>query len=159
MASVPDKVDCQAAKIEVEIKKVRSGAKPQFENLFGQYALGAKGLEGMNVPVGTIKNLALKHGLRSLRVNDEGKKVNRDDPAGSLDRLDDDLLDALDEEGIDLYNELIRLVVKHNLWLAKEVPFQMVFGRYQPEETEDEGDPTEASSSTGSTSDSDTPDV
>lgn len=153
MASVHDKVDAKAATIEVEIKKVRSGAKPQFENLFGQYAIGGEGLEGMNVPVGTIKNLALKHGLRSMRVDDEGKKIDRNDPAKSLDNLGDEVLDALDEEGVDLYNELVRLVVKHNTWMATEVPFQMVFGRYKPSDVEDE-DPTEASSSTGSTSDS-----
>lgn len=155
MASIPDRVKTDVAQIEVEIKKVRSGARPQFENLFGQYALGEEGLSGMNVPVGTIKNLALKHGLRAITVDSVSKKIDRNDPAGSLDKLDDDLLDALEEAGVDLYNELIRLVVKHNRWLAQEIPFQMVFGRFRPEDAEEEN-PTEASSTTGSTPDSDT---
>lgn len=156
MATIPEKVESKNANIEVEIRKVRHGARPQFENLFGQYALGEEGLSGMNVPVGTIKNLSLKHGLRSITVDSVNKKLDRNDPAASLDKLGDDLLDQLEEEGVDLYNALIRLVVKHNKWLAQEVPFQMVFGRFAPED-QAEGNPTEDSSSTGSTPDSDTP--
>ncbi len=145
------------ADIEVEIKKIRSGAKPQFENLFGEYSIGNEGLSGMRLPIGTIKNLALKFGVRNMTIDGVLHKIDRNDPAASFDKIDENVLDALDDEDIDLYNHVLSLVVKHNTWMAREVPFQMVFGRFKPDDVEEEN-PTKASSESGSTSGSDTPD-
>lgn len=155
MALIPERVETDAADIQVELRKVRFGARPQFENLFGQYALGDEGLSGMNVPVGTIKNLALKHALRKLTVNGEIVKIDRNDPASSLDRIEEDVLDKLDEEGVVLFEALVGLVVKHSRWLGQQPPFSMVFARYLPED-EQRSDPTEDSSSISSTPDSGT---
>lgn len=126
--------------ITVETKKIRHGARPEFENLFGRYAM-SRDYQGINIPVGTIKNLALSKGLKTVNVDGEELKIDRNDPAKVIDKIEEEVLDELDEKGIDVYNEFLKLVVADSPWLARKEPFNGIFQPYLGEELEDE-DPT-----------------
>lgn len=121
--------------ITIETRKIRHGARPEFENLFGRYAM-SRDYQGINIPVGTIKNLALSKGLKSVNVDGEEVKIDKADPAKCIDKIDEPVLDELDEQGIDIYNEFLKLVVAESPWLARKDPFNGIFQPYLAENME-----------------------
>lgn len=124
--------------ITIETRKIRHGSRPEFENLFGRYAM-SKDYQGINIPVGTIKNLALSKGLKSVSVDGEQLKIDTNDPAKVIDKIDEAVLNELDEQGTDIYNEFLKFVVSDSPWLGRKEPFNGIFQPYMPEhqETED----------------------
>lgn len=126
--------------ISIETRKIRHGARPEFENLFGRYAM-SRDYQGINIPVGTIKNLALSKGLKAVSVDGEELKIDRNDPAKCIDKIDEAVLNELDEEGVDIYNEFLKFVVGDSPWLGRKEPFNGIFQPYMPEHQETE-DPT-----------------
>lgn len=118
-------------RLEVDVVKLKHGVKPELKNFFGTYGLNAdRGqFDSYEVPTGTIESIALRRGLKAMRVRGINVPLESKNP---VDDFPEELLDLEDEHDVDLYEECLKAVVKHNLWLGKRAPYAMVFGPHLP---------------------------
>lgn len=149
-------------KVVARIRRLPVAAEGELDNYFGRWQVSQDQQSfGGEFKFGTIKNVALSHGLKSLsyeRVNKRGEvqlteaKLNPGNVLGSLPDLRDD------ETGESIFNRLVKEVVAHkpNRWLGTHDDYQAVFRRYLPEDA-DKADPTEDSPTSESSPSSTTP--
>lgn len=142
--------------VQAELKRIPQRAESVLKNLFGNwYVSQDAGVVGGELKVGTIENVALRFGVKTIYTDmaaptsgdmKQWKKFDHNDPWGSLPELRDD------ETGESLPTRLLKLLVnmKGNRWLPQHDRFQQVFGPYLDEEYEKK-DPTKDTSMNGST--------
>lgn len=124
-------------KIEFDVGKLKHSIKPRLKNFFGTYGLNADQgqFDSYEVPTGTIESVALREGLTGLRVRGHKIELTSKNP---VDDFPEELMDLEEKHEIDVYEEALKALVKHNIWLGKKAPYAMVFAGYLPEEEKKE---------------------
>lgn len=146
-------------KVVARIRRLPVAAEGELDNYFGRWQVSQdQSSFGGEFKFGTIKNVALSHGLKGLsyeKANKRGEvqmteaKLNPGNVLGSLPDLRDD------ETGESIFTRLVKEIVAHkpNQWLGTHDDYQAVFRRYLPEDVE-KANPTEDSSTNESSSNS-----
>lgn len=98
---------------------------------------------------GTCKILALRNGVKSLKVDGQNRPLYRRDPDDNSQIFTiPPIRDRETRKGLN--EELLRLIVAKNDFLGFDERFESIFGRYLPEDEQGAENPTgDAGSSTG----------
>lgn len=134
--------------IEFEINKLKHGVKPELKNFFSTYGLDPNrgSFSDIEIPTGTIETIALRFGLAGMKRAGHSIELNPFNPVDSFPEIDDIEV----EKEIDLYEEALKALVKHNSWLGKNAPYALVFNQYLPkEDKENPQNPTSAEGTSG----------
>ncbi|WP_273845393.1 hypothetical protein [Rubrobacter calidifluminis] len=108
---------------------------PQTVELDLENVIGAGGMPGSRGPVGTAKLVVIRQGVKSLVVDGKNRPLVHHNKDGEEEVVIPNLRERNPHRS--LLDKLVEEVVKKNDWLCFTEPFDQIFGRYAPEETEE----------------------
>lgn len=140
--------------IELKLRRLSHGIKPQLRNYFGRYGIDqdSGAFDDLTLPIGTIETIVFKNAVAEITVGTEKVRFRSANPVDDL----PDIGMGDEEDEPDLYEEIMKRIVRHNPFLAKKAPFLLVFAQYLDDEelaqevdpTSQDGEEKEAASST-----------
>lgn len=133
--------------IEVEFGIFPVRLEKRMHSYMGKYSASADLTTfGGDLATGSIGDLFLSNVVKSIKLDGKELKWNRDRS------LWDALPNLIEEDGDEsIADRLLKLGIKHNPRIGRHRKFSMVFGEFLPEPGEDEGNPTNGSTSKPST--------
>lgn len=130
--------------IDVVISELPQTTEFDLEN----FVSGAR-QAGRNA-AGTVKLILVQRGVASIKVDGKNRPLWHKDKDGDQVFRIPNLRDPDTRKGLN--EELIRLIVEKNDFLAFVEPFSQIFASYLPEDEQETENPTEETDSSGATS-------
>lgn len=116
--------------VTIEIEEIPVDAEPDFDNLFGrEFIAEDQRSAGVEVPIGSAKVLALRWGVKSIRVGNDIMDIDKWGPVRCFREQGYGQL-RNPETYESIVDRMVRLVVKHSPILSEVQPYSGVFRRF-----------------------------
>lgn len=127
-----EEVNFDGTAVIMTVNKLSHGIKPELKNYFGTFGLEKEtgAFDDMDIPLGTIETIVIKRGLAALTIGGQPVPLNSPNP---VDDFPEDFGLGEKPGEKDLYEEVLKAIVKHNQLLLNGQP-ALVFAQYAPED-------------------------